>query len=163
VADLGAGEGALTLLLARFCEEVSAVDLSPRMLGTLREAAETAGVGERVRTLDGDLAALPLGDGEMDAVFISQALHHAADPAAALAEAARVLRPGGRLLLLDLLQHEQEWVREQFADLWLGFDPDHLKELLEQCGLCPGVSLRLPGATPDLPVLLITALKPETL
>lgn len=161
VADLGSGEGALTLLLARFCRQVIAVDLSPRMLVTLRAEADAAGLGDRVSTAEGDLERLPLGDASVDAVFLSQSLHHAAQPKEALREAARILRPGGRLILLDLLSHEQDWVREQYADLWLGFDPADLKTHLQDLGLAPETSLRLPGATPELPVLFLTALKPN--
>lgn len=161
VADIGAGEGALTLSLARFCKQVVAVDISPRMLMTLRDTAEAAGVGEKVKTCEGDLEKLPIGDGEMDAVFISQALHHAAQPPSAIKEATRVLKPGGRLLVLDLMAHEQEWVREEYADLWLGFDPQQLEIYLTDAGLQIGEAAQLPGATPDLPILLMTAHKPK--
>jgi ubiquinone/menaquinone biosynthesis C-methylase UbiE len=161
VADIGSGEGALTLLLARFCRQVIAVDLSPRMLMTLRAAADEAGLGDRVSAAEGDLERLPLADASVDAVFLSQSLHHAARPREALREAARILRPGGRLLLLDLLAHEQDWVREQYADLWLGFDPAELKQMLPEIGLVAETTLRLPGATPELPVLFLTALKPK--
>ncbi|WFB34938.1 metalloregulator ArsR/SmtB family transcription factor [Kiritimatiellota bacterium B12222] len=161
VADVGAGEGALTLSLARFCELVVAVDLSPRMLMTLRDTAEAAGLGDKVQTEEGELEKLPIEDGEMDAVFISQALHHASQPAAAIKEAARVLRPGGRLLILDLIAHEQEWVRDQYADLWLGFEPKQLELYFTEAGLQTGEVAQLPGATPDLPILLMTAQKPK--
>jgi ArsR family transcriptional regulator len=160
VADLGCGEGALTLMMGHFARKVIAVDLSPRMLMTLRDAAEKQGVGDRVETREGDLESLPLADGEVDRVFLSQALHHAAQPQAALAEAARILRPGGSLILLDLLAHDQEWVREQYADHWLGFDPDTITDLLRQAGLEPGPVHRLPGSTPELPVLFCTSEKP---
>lgn len=161
VADLGCGEGALTRMLSRYCREVLAVDVSPRMLSTLRDAAEAEGVAGRVRPLEGELEALPIGPEEVDAVFISQALHHAGRPETALMEAARILRPGGTLILLDLLAHDQEWVREQYADLWLGFDPDTTVTLLTRVGLRPGPVHRLPGSTPELPVLFCTADKPN--
>lgn len=160
VADIGAGEGALTLALARFCRQVVAVDVSPRMLMTLQSRAEEAGCAGRIFPVEGELERLPLEAGEMDAVFISQALHHAGQPEVAIREAARVLRPGGLLIVLDLVAHEQEWVREQYADLWLGFDPDRLKDFFVSAGLEPLEGGRLPGATPELPVLLMTALKP---
>lgn len=161
VADIGAGEGALTLQLARFCQQVVAVDVSPRMLLTLQSEAEDAGLSDRVLTLEGELENLPIETSEMDTVFISQALHHAAQPEKAIREAARVLKPGGLLVVLDLVAHEQEWVREQYADLWLGFDPGRLREFFSQAGLEPLEGGRLPGATPELPVLLMTALKPN--
>ena len=159
VADIGSGEGALSLLLARFCSRVVAVDVSPRMLTTLRDAAEAAGLGDRIQTREGDVESLPLADAEVDAVFLSQVLHHAAQPAEAVKEAARILKPGGRLLLLDLASHEQEWVREQYGDLWLGFDPERLRTFFEKAGLNVEEGTRLPGATPELPVLMMTAKK----
>ena len=159
VADLGAGEGALTLLLARACRQVVAVDLSPNMLMRLEEAAERAGMARRIKTVEGDLESLPLADASVDAAFISQALHHAAEPGKALAEAARILKPDGMLVLLDLWAHEQEWVREEYADLWQGFDPADLAPHLQAAGLEPLFTARLPGATPELPVLLIQARK----
>ncbi|MBA3950139.1 MAG: methyltransferase domain-containing protein, partial [Acidobacteria bacterium] len=80
------------------------------------------------------LEQLPLGDASVDVAVLSQALHHAEDPARALAEAARVLRPGGRLLMLDLRQHDQAWVREALGDRWLGFKDAALKEMLGDAG-----------------------------
>jgi ArsR family transcriptional regulator len=76
-------------------------------------------------------------------------------------EAARVLRPGGRLIVLDLLRHEQEWVREQYADVWLGFDPEEVEAFALTSGLQPEHASRLPGATPELPVLFFSATKPK--
>ena len=161
VADIGSGEGALTLSLARFCRQVVAVDVSPRMLMTLEAKAEEAGLSDRVRTVEGELERLPLEASEMDAVFLSQSLHHASQPEVAICEAARVLKPGGLLVVLDLVAHEQEWVREQYADLWLGFEPDRLTKYFTNSGLEPLEGCRLPGATPELPVLFLTALKPN--
>jgi ubiquinone/menaquinone biosynthesis C-methylase UbiE len=159
VADLGAGEGALSLLLARGCKKVISVDLSPKMLVKLRDAADRSGIGKRIQTLEADLEKLPIPDESVDTVFLSQALHHAADPGRALKEAARILKPKGRLVLLDLCAHEQDWVREQYADVWLGFDPALLSPLLEAAGLEPQFYERLPGATMELPVLFSTAIK----
>lgn len=157
VADLGAGEGALTLLLARFARRVTAVDLSPVMLRELEGRAAGTGVGERIRTEEGDIEALPLDDASVDAAFLSQALHHAARPAKAVAEAARILRPGGRLVVLDLVRHEQEWVRDQWADQWLGFDLAEMEMWMTSAGLTPRVIEQLPGSTPELAVLLAVA------
>ncbi len=157
VADLGAGEGELTLLLARYASRVTAVDLSPRMLKLVAERAAQAGLSSRIEVAEGDLEALPLSSDSMDAVFLSQALHHAGNPATALREAARVLRPGGRLILLDLARHEQEWVREEWADQWLGFDEDQLATWIAEAGLALMHLQRIEGATPELAVLLAVA------
>ncbi|MFQ5435326.1 MAG: class I SAM-dependent methyltransferase, partial [Anaerolineae bacterium] len=79
--------------------------------------------------------ALPLPDNSLDAVFGNMYLHHTPDPAAAIAELARVLRPGGRLVLTDLDAHDQEWMREAMADRWLGFERDEIRAWFETAGL----------------------------
>ncbi len=159
VADLGSGEGQLSLLLARFARKVTAVDQSPRMLRLVEEMAEAAGLQQVVDVAEGDLAALPLADASVDACFLSQALHHAVEPATAIAEASRVLRPGGVLIVLDLVQHEQEWVREQWADIWLGFEEEDLKKWICDAGLRIRHSEQMTGASPDLPVLIAVSEK----
>lgn len=159
VADLGSGEGALSLLLARFAKSVTAVDQSKAMLRQVRERAKDAGVGARVNVAEGDLEELPLSDRSVDAAFLSQALHHAARPAHAVAEAARILRPGGRLVVLDLERHEQDWVREQWADQWLGFEEREVRTWMEQADVEPELTQRLSGATPEVAVLLAVGKK----
>lgn len=157
VADLGAGEGYLTLQLAHFARHVHAVDQSSRMLRHLEAAAESAGLKNAITPVQGDLERVPLPEACMDAVFLSQALHHAAEPAMAIREAIRLLRAGGLLVILDLVRHEQEWVRERFADQWLGFDPDELSAWIQQAGAEVLRSETLSGPAPKLPVLLIVA------
>lgn len=159
VADLGAGEGALTLLLAGHGASVTAVDQSPKMLRLVEEQALEAGLADRVQVAEGDLESLPLATASVDVVFLSQALHHASRPERALAEASRVLRDGGLLLLLDLAKHEQEWVREEWADQWLGFDEAELKQWLSSVGLERITLERLSGSAPGLSVLIVTASK----
>ncbi len=159
VADLGAGEGVLTLLLARFARSVTAVDQSKAMLREVREKARRAGLGDRVSVVEGDLEDLPLQAASMDAVFLSQALHHAARPGPALAAAAKLLRAGGKLVMLDLVRHEQDWVREKWADQWLGFEAREVSRWMEQAGLEPLVTEKLSGATPELAVLLAVGVK----
>jgi ubiquinone/menaquinone biosynthesis C-methylase UbiE len=159
VADLGAGEGHLTLLLSRFAKKVTAVDLSPKMLELIMASAKDMGTVESVRVAEGDLEQLPLDDESVDAAFLSQALHHAARPAVAISEAARILRPGGTLVVLDLLSHEQEWLREQWADQWLGFKEEQLQHWMDQAGLEPVCAEQIPGSMPELSVLLMMAKK----
>src|SRR6185437_15802296 len=79
----------------------------------------------------GELEALPLDDEAVDVALLSQALHHAHEPARALAEAARILKPGGRVLILDLRTHEETWVRDRLGDRWLGFGEDDLAALMK--------------------------------
>ena len=83
----------------------------------------------------GEIEHLPLDDESVDVALLSQALHHATDPNAALAEAVRILRPGGRVLILELRRHEETWVRERLGDKWLGFDDHELRTMMESAGL----------------------------
>lgn len=133
VADLGCGEGYLTIEAARWARRVIAIDRSPvvlaraRALGTRKRAAN-------ITWKRGDLEKLPIDDGSVDVALLSQALHHAMDPAVALAEVSRILRPGGRVLVLDLRAHDEAWVRDRLGDRWLGFSDEHLVGLLTRGG-----------------------------
>lgn len=131
--DIGVGDGLLTLMLAEVAQSVTAVDISPQMLEQLSRRAAAKGIGNIV-TVEGELEDLPLSDASFDVAVLSQALHHAAAPERALAEARRVLAPGGRLLVLDLLAHTEEWVREKHQHLHLGFSESHLASLCANAG-----------------------------
>lgn len=131
--DLGIGDGLLTLMLAEVAESVTAVDLSPEMLAQLRLRAKRKGI-TNVEVVEGEIEDLPLPDASFDVAVLSQALHHAADPVRALQEAHRILVPGGRVLVLDLLAHGEDWVREQLKDTHLGFTEAALEELLGASG-----------------------------
>lgn len=134
VADIGSGDGYLTLEAARWARTVTAIDRSDEVLERARALAARRRV-TNVQWKKGDLARLPLGDESVDLALLSQALHHATDPEQALAEATRVLRPGGRLLVLDLREHGEPWVRTRFGDRWLGFSDAALGRLLTAAGL----------------------------
>ena len=134
IADLGCGEGYLTIEASRFAKRVVAVDRSEAVLEKARRSANRRGV-ENVEWKRGELEQLPLEDASVDVALLSQALHHAADPAKALAEAVRIVRPGGRVLLLELRKHDEPWVRDRLGDKWLGFDDEELKRLLKDAGL----------------------------
>ena len=159
VADLGCGEGYLALLLARFAKKVVAFDQSEKMLRLVEEKAMEQGVAERMDLRLGILENLELGNAELDAVFLSQSLHHTSNPEEVVCAAATALKPGGQLILLDLVRHEHEWAREQWADQWLGFDPLEIRGWLKGAGLQPLVLDSLPGATPDLAVLMVVGVK----
>ena len=133
VADLGAGEGAFALLLAQRAKRVIAVDSSAKMIEVGREQAQRHGV-KNIDYRLGDMEEIPIGDGEVDLVFFSQSLHHALHPERALAEAARILVPGGRIVILDLVRHRFEEARELYADEWLGFSEAELESMLENAG-----------------------------
>ncbi len=134
VADLACGEGYLTIEAARWARHVTAVDRSPEVLRRARALARKRRVAN-VTWKRGELEHLPLADRSVDVALLSQALHHAADPARAAAEAVRILRPGGRLLVLDLRPHDQAWVRDRLGDQWLGFSDAALTALLGSAGL----------------------------
>ena len=133
VADLGCGEGYLTIEAARWARRVVAVDRAKDVLAQAKALADRRKV-RNITWKQGELDKLPIKDATIDIALLSQALHHADDPAAVLAEAHRILRPGGRLVVLDLRRHEEAWVRAKLGDRRLGFDDDELKTLMTDAG-----------------------------
>ena len=133
VADLGAGEGTLSQMLAKHSRQVIAVDNSEKMVAYGSKLAQQHGFNNLDYRL-GDIETPPIEPGSVDIAFLSQALHHAQTPSLALAAAARILKPGGRLVILDLLRHTFEKARALYADVWLGFSEVELHEMLEQAG-----------------------------
>lgn len=133
IADIGAGEGTLSLLLSQRATKVYAIDNSEKMVAYGREVLSRSNVSN-VEYLVGDQEEIPLPAGSVDLALFSQSLHHALHPGKALAEAHRILRPGGRLVVLDLLRHHFEEARELYADLWLGFGQAELARLAGEAG-----------------------------
>jgi ArsR family transcriptional regulator len=133
IADLGAGEGTLSQLLAQRAKKVIAVDSSEAMVSYGSGLARQHGFTNLEYRL-GDLENPPVDAGSIDLVLLSQALHHAENPRKALAEAHRILKPGGRVLILDLRAHRFEKARELYADRWLGFKENDLHDWLEEAG-----------------------------
>ena len=133
IADLGAGEGTFAMLLAQRAAKVIAVDTSAKMIEVGREQALRHGL-TNIEFRLGDMEEVPIEDGQVDLVFFSQSLHHALHPDRAVAEAARILRAGGRVAVLDLVKHRFEEARELYADEWLGFSETELETMLEKAG-----------------------------
>jgi ArsR family transcriptional regulator len=133
VADLGCGEGYLTLEAARWAKSVVAIDRSKDVLIRGRELAGRRKL-KNITWKRGDLEKLPIPDSSIDIALLSQALHHAEHPDRALAEAFRILRPNGRVLMLDLREHDEAWVRSKLGDRWLGFSEASLEKLLRGAG-----------------------------
>ena len=134
IADLGCGDGYLTVEASGFAKKVIAVDRSEAALVRAREMAKRRRL-TNVVWKRGELEKLPLDDASVDVALLSQALHHAESPGQALSEAARIVKPGGRVLILELRGHQEQWVRERLGDKWLGFADDELKALMEAAGL----------------------------
>jgi ArsR family transcriptional regulator len=132
IADLGCGTGAVAQALAPFVEQVIAVDESSAMLSAARKRLH--GV-ENVDIRNGRLEALPLADGEVDVALLFLVLHYAAEPVRVISEAVRALKPGGRLLVLDMMPHDRQDLRQTMGHLWQGFDSDTLGEWMQSAGL----------------------------
>ena len=133
VADLGAGEGLISQLIAHRAARVWCIDNSPRMVEVGTELARKNGLANLAYKL-GDIENVPLPDRSVDLAILSQALHHASHPQAAVDEAFRILRPGGQLTVLDLKDHAFERARELYADVWLGFKESILHGFLKKAG-----------------------------
>ncbi|HXT69037.1 MAG TPA: metalloregulator ArsR/SmtB family transcription factor [Vicinamibacterales bacterium] len=133
VADLGCGEGYLTLEAARWARHVTAVDRAKDVLARGRELARRRKL-RNITWKRGDIERVPIADSAVEIAILSQALHHADSPERALSEAHRILKPGGRLLVLDLREHQEAWVKARLGDKWLGFSEERLHGLLRETG-----------------------------
>ena len=133
IADLGAGEGLVSQLLAHRAKQVWCIDNSAKMVEVGTELAQKNGLANLVYK-QGDIEQVPLPDKSVDLAILSQALHHAQHPQAAVDEAFRILKPGGQILILDLNEHTFEKARELYADVWLGFKESALHAFLKKAG-----------------------------
>ena len=145
VGDLGCGTGQLTETIAPYVRRVIAVDGSPDMLDTARRRLAEA---TNVELRQGDLEALPLEAGELDAAMLSLVLHYSPDPQRALQEIARVVRPGGRLLVVDMQPHDRDEYQQQMGHVWLGFSDKQIARFLTGAGF-DDVRVRPLPADPD--------------
>lgn len=132
VGDLGCGTGQVTALVAPLVERVIAVDDSAEMRAAARE--RLAGVAN-VEVRAGRLEALPIDDGQLDVALVLLVLHHLVDPGAAFREVARVLRPGGRLIVVDMMPHDREEYRQEMGHVWLGFSEEEIRRWAEAAEL----------------------------
>jgi ArsR family transcriptional regulator len=162
IVDLGAGEGLLSQLLARRARSVTCIDNSPAMVKVGTALAKDNSIDNLSYQL-GDIESIPLADGCADLAILSQALHHANHPPRAITEALRILRPGGRLAILDLKQHQFDKARELYADRWLGFTPNQIYAWMQEAGFTD-VSVDSVAREPDEPyfeTLLAVGSRPE--
>jgi ArsR family transcriptional regulator len=160
VADLGAGEGLISQLLARRAKRVICIDNSPKMVEFGTALARKNEFNNLEYQL-GDIEAVPLEDASVDLALLSQALHHAPRPEQALAEAYRILKPGGQVVIIDLLEHSFEKARELYADVWLGFSENRLYQILKEAGF-GSIDVNVVGredAPPHFETLVASGLK----
>lgn len=151
IVDLGCGTGRLAATLAESGNRVTGIDNSQEQINLANNLYRTQiDAGLRFQVAPMEQCGLP--DGSFDIAIISQSLHHAAQPAQALKEANRILRAGGKILVLDLVSHSQDWVHEKFADFWLGFDPADIHQWLADAGfIC--IQTRISGPDPAYPAI----------
>jgi ubiquinone/menaquinone biosynthesis C-methylase UbiE/DNA-binding transcriptional ArsR family regulator len=164
VADLGAGEGTFSQLLARRAARVIAVDNSEAMVDFGTKLARKHQV-ENVEYRLGDMESVPIADQEVDIAFFSQSLHHALRPPKAVEEAFRILKPAGQIVILDLNRHNFEEARELYADIWLGFSELELRTFLKDAGFVKVTSAAV-HREPDSPhfeTLLVRGEKPQAM
>ena len=133
VADLGSGEGLLGELLARKCKQVIAVDNSDQIVKFGKAKAKKNGL-TNLEFRQGDLQSPPIDDNSVDLAILSQALHHAEAPVVAIEQSFRIIKPGGQIMILDLMKHKFDKAKELFGDRWLGFDEGELYQWLESAG-----------------------------
>ena len=149
IGDLGCGTGETSAALAPFVERVVAVDRSGEMLQAVRHRLRDLPNVRGAAPIDvrrGELEALPIADGELDAAVMMLVLHHVPDPGAVLQEAARTLKPRGRFVLCDMLPHDHEEYKQQMGHVWLGFRDDQLRRLLGAAGFD---DIRIVALPPD--------------
>jgi len=134
VADVGTGTGFVAAGVAPRVKRVVAVDNAPAMLEMAHENLLALDISN-VDLVAGDVARLPLEDGSVDAAFANMVLHHAEEPASMLREMARVVRPGGVVAIVDEVEHPYAWMREEHADVWLGFEKGQVEGFFREAGL----------------------------
>jgi ArsR family transcriptional regulator len=133
IVDLGAGEGMISQLLAERAKKVYCIDSSKSMVRVGTELAKKKNFSNLEYKL-GDIEKVPLTDNSVDLALMSQSLHHAQHPELALSEAFRILKPKGKLIVLDLKKHQFEKARDAYGDLWMGFGENELYRMIKKAG-----------------------------
>ena len=131
--DIGCGNGRNIPLLAKYSDMIIGVDSSPKMLQLSEHICETLNIKYDLKLADINI--LPFETGTIDGIFMNMVLHHIPDPGGAIEETARVLHEGGKLLLIEFLEHQDDTMRDRYADLWLGFSTGQLESWLTSAGM----------------------------
>ncbi|MBC8258462.1 MAG: metalloregulator ArsR/SmtB family transcription factor [SAR324 cluster bacterium] len=156
IIDLGCGDGTLTVEMAKFAKQVVGVDFNPDILASARQRIDRLGL-QNVRLLSEDVSNLSLVSESMDVVFFSQSLHHLDDPQRGFQEAARILRPGGLVLVMELAAHTEDWVLEKLGHKWLGFEKKTLLDYMETAKFNNLHSEKLPLRREELFQIILSA------
>lgn len=158
VADIGTGTGILALELAQLGAEVIGVDHSARMLEAAEAKLNEAGVSN-VELRHGEAHRLPIEDDEVDSAFAHMVLHYLPSPGDAVREMARIVKPGGGIVVVDFVRHQQDWMRQELGIVWLGFTSEEIDDWFLGAGLAsPVVEVHeASGRSPDLPATFIAA------
>ena len=143
VGDLGCGTGQVSAALAPFVAQVIAVDASAAMLQAAKKRLQHV---DNIDLRRGDLEALPIDEARLDAATLMLVLHHVPEPERALAEVGRVLKPGGRAIIVDMQPHDRESYRQQMGHVWLGFSDEHVRRLFQESGF---EDVRIVALPPD--------------
>lgn len=155
VAELGVGTGGLLSQLVNRSNRLVGIDHSAAMLAEARRRLTSVGKSCDLRL--GEFAHLPLADSEIDIALMNMVLHHVQQPVEVLREVFRVLKPEGKIVIADLLQHQHDAVRSSMADIWLGFQPDELSTWLSEAGFVVEKIEQLDGKTGEYSILLVVA------
>jgi ArsR family transcriptional regulator len=156
IIDLGCGDGTLTVEMAKFAKRVIGVDFNPDILASARQRVDRLGL-KNVNLLVEDVSNLSLPSESLDAVFFSQSLHHLDDPESGLREAARILRPGGQVLIMELASHNEDWVLEKLGHKWFGFEKESLMDYMHKAGFDNLYSEILPFRREELFQIILSA------
>jgi excisionase family DNA binding protein len=168
VADIGTGTGYLAKNLAQYADKVWAIDSSTAMLEVAANDIIKAGLSN-IEFLAGDAHDLPLEDISQERVYANLLLHHLLEPALAIQEMYRVVKPGGLTIITDVLQHNHQWVKQEKFDLWLGFEKEEIKSWFNQAGFinievtdlcCNCRTSNSSGETIEIPMFLAIGTKP---
>jgi len=156
IADLGCGDGTLTVEMSKFASRVVGVDINPEVLVSARQRIERLGI-KNIKLISENINKLSLPSKSLDVVFFSQSLHHLENPQGSIKEAARLLRHGGKLMIMELSKHTEKWVLEKLNHKWLGFEKKTIQNYVQSSGFHIVHSEKLPYLKEELFQIILCA------